>query len=139
MSEAKRRSFSLEFKLAVIARLEAGESGSALALEVGVKRTIIYRWRDAWRAGGAPALRSKPGRPAKLRNTGTGTPVPKGEGFTFSQQILRLQQSDHQMSSKIRCFRDHQQLHSTSENSRDRQSPIQSFWLKLDPQQSNHA
>ena len=66
MSQEKRRSFSREFKLAMIARLEAGESGSALALEVGVKRTIIYRWRDAWRAGGALALRSKRGRPPKL-------------------------------------------------------------------------
>lgn len=66
MSEEKRRSFSREFKLAVIERLEAGESGSALALEVGVKRTIIYRWRDAWRVGGALALRSQRGRPPKL-------------------------------------------------------------------------
>ena len=66
MSQEKRRSFSREFKLAVIERLEAGESGSALALEVGVKRTIIYRWRDAWRVGGALALRSKRGRPPKL-------------------------------------------------------------------------
>ena len=54
----ERRTFSREFKLGVIERLEAGESGSALALEVGVKRTIIYRWRDAWRQGGAEALRS---------------------------------------------------------------------------------
>ena len=66
MSQEKRRSFSREFKLAVIERLEAGESGGALALEVGVKRTIIYRWRDAWRVGGALALRSQRGRPPKL-------------------------------------------------------------------------
>src|SRR5882762_8098020 len=65
MSEQKRRRFSGEFKLGVIERLEAGESGTALALELAIKRTIIYRWRDAWRAGGAEALRSKRGRPAK--------------------------------------------------------------------------
>ncbi len=58
MSNEERRSFSREFKLKVIKRLEAGESGSALALELSVKRTIIYRWRDAWREGGPEALRS---------------------------------------------------------------------------------
>jgi transposase-like protein len=46
MSEQKRRRFSGEFKLKVIERLEAGESGTALALELSIKRTIIYRWRD---------------------------------------------------------------------------------------------
>ena len=66
MSNQERRSFSRAFKLRVIERLEAGESGSALALELSVKRTIIYRWRDAWRAGGPEALRSKRGRPPKL-------------------------------------------------------------------------
>ena len=65
MSRQERRSFSREFKLAVTGRLEAGESGSALALETGVKRTIIYRWRDKWRAGGELALRSEHGRPTK--------------------------------------------------------------------------
>ena len=65
MSRNERRSFSREFKLAVIGRLEAGESGSALALELGVKRTMLYRWRAAWRSGGELALRSARGRPTK--------------------------------------------------------------------------
>ena len=38
MSRMGRRSFSREFKLKVIERLEAGESGTALALELSVKR-----------------------------------------------------------------------------------------------------
>ena len=63
--EKERRSFSREFKLQVIERLEAGERGTALALEFGVKRTLIYRWRDAWRVGGPEALRSTRGPPAK--------------------------------------------------------------------------
>ena len=61
MSKQVRRRFSREFKLKVIERLEAGESGTALALEFSVKRTIIYRWRDLWRDGGTAALRGKPG------------------------------------------------------------------------------
>ena len=65
MSNQVRRRFSRDFKLSAVGRLEAGESGSALALELGVKRTILYRWRDAWRAGGELALRSGQGRPSK--------------------------------------------------------------------------
>lgn len=61
MSKQKRRRFSREFKLRVIERLEAGESGTALGLELSIKRTIIYRWRDMWRQGGLAALRGKPG------------------------------------------------------------------------------
>jgi transposase-like protein len=48
----------------VIERLAAGETGTALAFELSIKRMIIYRWRDAFREGGAEALRSKPERPA---------------------------------------------------------------------------
>jgi transposase len=63
MPDTERRSFSREFKLKIIERLEAGESGTALGLEFSIKRTIIYRWRDAFRDGGLEALRPKPGRP----------------------------------------------------------------------------
>ena len=35
-----------------------------MAAELGVKRKLLYEWRDAWRAGGSEALRG-PGRPKK--------------------------------------------------------------------------
>jgi transposase-like protein len=44
--------------------MEAGESGTALAREFGIKRTLLYRWRDAVRQGGEEALRD-PGRPRR--------------------------------------------------------------------------
>jgi transposase-like protein len=43
--------------------MAAGESGTALSRELGIKRTILYRWRDAVRDGGEEALRDGPGRP----------------------------------------------------------------------------
>ena len=46
-----RRSFSLEFRKAALARLAAGELVSALAREFGVHRQLIYKWRDAERSG----------------------------------------------------------------------------------------
>lgn len=38
---SRRRRFSREFKLKVVARMEAGESGSELAHELSIKRTIL--------------------------------------------------------------------------------------------------
>ena len=67
MSKPEVRSFSREFKLAAVQRMEAGENVSALSRELDVKRTILYRWRDAYRLGGVEALRLK-GRPSKAES-----------------------------------------------------------------------
>ena len=46
--------------------MEAGESASALAVEFGINRTIMYYWRSAVRERGEEALRDGPGRPSRL-------------------------------------------------------------------------
>jgi len=63
MSRVVRRRFGRAFKLEVVRRMAAGESGAALSREFGIKRTILYRWRDAVRDGGEEALRDGAGRP----------------------------------------------------------------------------
>ena len=65
MSKKGTRSFSRDFKLTVIERMAAGESASALSKELSIKRTLLYRWRDAYRSGGELALRSRRGRPTR--------------------------------------------------------------------------
>ena len=64
MSETKARVFSREFKLAAVSRMLSGENVCALARELTVRRKLLYEWRDAFRAGGAGALRPQ-GRPRK--------------------------------------------------------------------------
>jgi len=56
MSKQERRHFSRTYKLKVIERMDAGENVSALSVELGVKRELLYRWRSAFRAGGNLAL-----------------------------------------------------------------------------------
>ena len=56
------RRLSREFKLAALARMAAGENVSALGRELGVRRKLLYQWRDTVRRGGAEALRGV-GRP----------------------------------------------------------------------------
>jgi transposase-like protein len=64
MSKIVRRRFGRAFKLEVVGRMLAGESGTGLSRELGIKRTILYRWRDAVREGGEEALRDGAGRPS---------------------------------------------------------------------------
>jgi transposase-like protein len=66
MSKAVHRSFSLEFKRAILARLEGGEIVSALAAEIGVHRQLIYKWRDAERAGSLGRRRGAPTKAERL-------------------------------------------------------------------------
>lgn len=59
----KHRRFSVEFKEAAARRLLAGASGTALSRELGVRRSVLYRWRDAYRAEGVGGLSRRQGRP----------------------------------------------------------------------------
>ncbi len=62
MGERKNRQFSREFKLGAVGRMQAGESPSALARELGVRRKLLYEWKERVEAGGPENLRER-GRP----------------------------------------------------------------------------
>ncbi|MGY4396919.1 transposase-like protein [Sphingomonas sp. UYAg733] len=55
MSERTNRVFTTEFKEGAVLRLEAGEQFSALAIELGVRRKLLYDWRKAYRRLGVAA------------------------------------------------------------------------------------
>ena len=61
------KSYSFEFKLALVERFLAGETGPDLAVEAGLSsRELLQKWVRAYRLEGAEALRPKPrGRPRK--------------------------------------------------------------------------
>ena len=61
MSEPSPRYFSNEFKEKVVLRLESGEKIAAVAEETGVRRKLLYQWRDAYRAMGAAGFNRKRG------------------------------------------------------------------------------
>ena len=66
MSEAgiRPRQFSNAFKEAAVRRLEGGEKIAAAASAIGVRRKLLYQWRDAWRAMGSAGFNRKRGRKA---------------------------------------------------------------------------
>ena len=59
----KRREFSAEFKVGVARRMMNGESVTALRHEFQIRRSVLYRWRDAFRQEGARGLERPAGRP----------------------------------------------------------------------------
>lgn len=65
MSKEHRRRHDRSFKLWVVGRIESGERVSALSLELRIRDNVLYRWRNAVRAGGEQALRD-PGRPGRV-------------------------------------------------------------------------
>lgn len=60
--KGERRQFSRDFKLMAIGRMESAGNVKALAEELGVRRELLYGWREKFAAGGAEALRNS-GRP----------------------------------------------------------------------------
>ncbi len=50
------RVFTPEFRVSVAIRLLNGESVSAVNNELKIKRSVLYRWRDAYRKEGADGL-----------------------------------------------------------------------------------
>lgn len=60
----RRESYSKEFKLEAIRLLNDGnQPASEIALQLGVKRTLLYRWRDQLRENGELAFSNRRGRP----------------------------------------------------------------------------
>jgi len=59
----KRRSFTREYKLSVLARMKTTDNIQTLARELGLERKLLYCWRDKFEAGGVENLR-RAGRPA---------------------------------------------------------------------------
>jgi transposase len=60
LDESQRR-LSTDLKVRIVQRVEGGERLAAVAAEMGVLRTSIYGWREAYRALGAAGLNRKRG------------------------------------------------------------------------------
>jgi transposase len=57
------KTYSKEFKLEAVRRMEACKTISGLAEELGVGRRFLYKWRDQLRTEGEEALGRRPGQP----------------------------------------------------------------------------
>ena len=102
----KYRVFSTEFKQEVVQRILKGESVNALHQELRIKRSVLYRWRDAFLEEGAGGLRPRYGRPPVMLSP------PQGEANAgvvdaedAARQIRELERKIGQQAMDIDFFR----------------------------------
>lgn len=59
--------YSRDFKLSAVTRLKSGESAVALARELGIRRNLLYKWRQQVEMKGeAEAFKDLRGRPRAI-------------------------------------------------------------------------
>lgn len=90
----KNRVFSARFKAEAVRRMQAGESPSALAKELDVRRKLLYEWRERVAAG--KALRT------------VGRPKQKPEAELAARDAERIQQLERlvgELTLENRFFR----------------------------------
>jgi len=102
MTKEAVRTFSRDFKLKALERLEAGETIAALAAEFGVHRQLIYKWRDAARAG---TMGSRRGRPTKAQSMAHEAGLVETDALTAAQRkIAELERKVGQQAVELDFF-----------------------------------
>ena len=102
MLSGKNRVFTRKFKEGVVERILNGESVSALHQEVQIKRSVLYRWRDAYRKDGAAGLQRSVGRPPGVPNPPR--PVASPEEVV-ARRVAELERKIGQQALDIDFFR----------------------------------
>jgi transposase-like protein len=98
------RIFTPEFRLEVARRIERGESVSKLHHELGIKRSVLYRWRDAYRKEGPAGLARAAGRPPGLPDPTAPKPGTNAEE-ALRQQVAALERKVGQQSVQLDFFK----------------------------------
>ncbi len=110
MSQQGMRTFSTEFKQAVVLRLEAGERIAAVSDELKIRRKLLYEWRAAYRKLGAAGLNRKRGRkPGGARaspDAAPATPAPLTELARAQARIAELERKIGKQQMDLDFFRE---------------------------------
>ncbi len=110
MSQRGMRTFSTEFKQAVVLRLEAGERIAAVSDELKIRRKLLYEWRAASRKLGAAGLNRKRGRkPGGARaspDAAPATPAPLTELARAQARIAELERKIGKQQMDLDFFRE---------------------------------
>ena len=97
----KYRVFSSEFKADVAQRILNGESVTSLHHEFQIKRSVLYRWRDAYRKEGAAGFERRIGRPAGIARPRPGA----SPEAAAAQRIAELERKIGQQSLDLDFLR----------------------------------
>jgi transposase len=108
MSQKKQAEYAVEFKLAAVRRVRAGESVRAVAEELGIRRKRLYVWKDRYAELGEAGLRRRRGgRPRKEApevSSGSETSVGRGQLLVARKRIAELERKVGQQELELDFF-----------------------------------
>jgi transposase len=107
--KAKQPEYGTELKLAAVRRVLAGESVSAVAQELGIRRKRLYVWKDRYaELGEAGLMHRRGGRPRKqaaVTVNGSGTLAGRrGELLAARKRIAELERKVGQQELELDFF-----------------------------------
>jgi transposase len=100
MEHGRARRYERAFKVAALERMAAGENVSALSRELGIRRKLLYQWRDAVQRGGIAALRGR-GRPRAGEPLVERPPLPSPPGVVVPDALVLAQDRIAALERKI--------------------------------------
>ncbi len=110
MSQQGMRTFSTEFKKAVVLRLEAGERIAAVADKLKIRRKLLYEWRAAYRRLGEAGLNRKRGRKSggarASPDAAPATPAPLTDLARAQARIAELERKIGKQQMDLDFFRE---------------------------------
>jgi transposase len=86
-----KRVFSPASKLAAVRRVQAGERVVTVAEALGVKRKVIYAWKDRYEQYGESGLHSRQGQRFDLVQPTSGPGSSRGELLAARRRIAELE------------------------------------------------
>jgi transposase-like protein len=81
----KAKSYSVDFKQEAVRRMAQATTIIGLAKELGIRRKLLYQWRDQLRAGGRAALERRRGRPPGSKSQTVSPPVPSAADLRIAE------------------------------------------------------
>jgi transposase len=72
----KAKSYSADFKQEAVRRMAQAKTIIGLARELGIRRKLLYQWREQFRAEGRAGLERRRGRPPGSKSQLVSPPVP---------------------------------------------------------------
>jgi len=104
----KQAEYSMELKLAAVRRVLAGESVSAIAQELGIRRKRLYVWKDRYAEfGEAGLVHRRGGRPRKEGSAienGSEARAGRGELLAARKRIAELERKVGQQELELDFF-----------------------------------
>ncbi len=90
----KQRSYEVEFKEVAVSRMLRGENIVKLSGELGVRRSVLYRWRDTYRAEGRAGLERRQGRPRPGQEVVKSDRDPAAERIAELERLVGIQAAE---------------------------------------------